>query len=300
MRERIRGYSDAVLEDARAAGRIDAVADGLAGVAGLLETADDLRDVLTDPGVEPHVRRAVVQDLFGGRVDGDAVRLVGHVIDADRAPDLPDDVTWLATRSAALRDHRREIGVTTVGRHAALERSEGYATSVLEGVRGQDALSELEDQLFRFERALDASPELTEALTSRDLPVEVRSGVVADLLADRTLEATRRLATYLTRIGRPRDYVELLQALVARIGEEAHRRVAVVRSAVALTAEQEARLSTALSRIVGQQVDVRVTVDPTVLGGFVATIGDTVVDATVRHRLDLLRERLTLPEATTI
>jgi F-type H+-transporting ATPase subunit delta len=42
---------------------------------------------------------------------------------------------------------------------------------------------------------------------------------------------------------------------------------------------------------------VRVIVDPTVLGGFVATIGDTVVDGSARHRLDLLKERLEMPEA---
>ncbi|MST34633.1 hypothetical protein GHK86_18130, partial [Acidimicrobiaceae bacterium USS-CC1] len=115
MRERIRGYADALLEDAVASGRIGAVADGVAGVAALLAASDELRDVLTDPGVASHTRRAVVQDLFGGRIDADAVRLVQHVIDSDRAPDLPDDVAWIATRSAAIRDHRREIGITTVG-----------------------------------------------------------------------------------------------------------------------------------------------------------------------------------------
>ena len=47
----------------------------------------------------------------------------------------------------------------------------------------------------------------------------------------------------------------------------------------------------------GQRVEVRVVVDPSVLGGFVATIGDTVVDGSVRHRLDLLKERLVLSEA---
>jgi F-type H+-transporting ATPase subunit delta len=44
-------------------------------------------------------------------------------------------------------------------------------------------------------------------------------------------------------------------------------------------------------------VEVRVTIDPAVLGGFVATIGDTVVDGSVRHRLDILKERLVMPEA---
>ncbi len=33
-------------------------------------------------------------------------------------------------------------------------------------------------------------------------------------------------------------------------------------------------------------------VDPSVLGGLVATIGDTVIDGTVRHRLDQLKEQI--------
>lgn len=255
--------------------------------------------MLTDPGVAVLDRRAVVEDLLGGRVDGGTVRLLGQAIDVGRAPELPDDLAWMVSRAVALRDGRRELGTTTVGRHAALERSGGYASAVLGNLPDRDVLSEVEDQLFRFERAIDASPELTEALISPVLPAEVRAGVVDELLARRALEPTRRLAGYLTRIGRPRDFVELLQALVARVGLEADRRVAVVRAVVPLTTEEESRLAAALSRVVGQQIEVRVTVDPSVLGGFVATIGDTMVDASVRHRLDSLRERLTLPAATT-
>ncbi len=298
MREAIRGYTDAVLEEAAGAGRLGAVAEGAAALGELLGSSEELRDVLSDQGVPTQVRRAVLADLLRDRVERDVVRLVLHAVEHDRASELSGDVLWVAARAAAVRDSRRESGPTTLGRHAALERSAGYATAVLEGL-GVDTLSEVEDQLFRFERAIDASAELAAALTSRELPAEVRSGVVSDLLADRALEPTSRLATYLTRIGRPRDYVELLRALVERVGEEADRRVAVVRCAVALSSDQEARLAAALSPAGGPPVDVRVIVDPSVLGGFVATIGDTVVDASVRHRLDLLRERLTLPEATT-
>jgi F-type H+-transporting ATPase subunit delta len=60
--------------------------------------------------------------------------------------------------------------------------------------------------------------------------------------------------------------------------------------------QQQARLAESLERALGYQVDVRVSVDPTLLGGFVANIGDTVVDASARHQLDLLRERLVMPE----
>ena len=55
---------------------------------------------------------------------------------------------------------------------------------------------------------------------------------------------------------------------------------------------QVQRLATALGRATKKNIEVRVVVDPTVMGGLVATIGDTVIDGTVRHRLDQLKETL--------
>jgi len=43
---------------------------------------------------------------------------------------------------------------------------------------------------------------------------------------------------------------------------------------------------------VGKPVDVRVVVDPSVLGGLVAQVGDTVIDGTVRRRLDQLKQAI--------
>ena len=51
------------------------------------------------------------------------------------------------------------------------------------------------------------------------------------------------------------------------------------------------RLATALGRATGKDVEVKVIVDPTVLGGLVARIGDTVIDGSVRHRLEQMKER---------
>ena len=67
--------------------------------------------------------------------------------------------------------------------------------------------------------------------------------------------------------------------------------VAEVRSAVALTDDQKARLAAALKASApASDVDVVVVVDPTVLGGIVTQIGDTVIDGSVRPRLTQLRE----------
>ena len=56
--------------------------------------------------------------------------------------------------------------------------------------------------------------------------------------------------------------------------------------------DQRERLAKALSRALDKQVEVKVIVDRSVMGGLVARVGDTVIDGTVRHRLDQLREVL--------
>jgi F-type H+-transporting ATPase subunit delta len=303
VRERIRGYTDAVIEDASPGG-VAELADNLAGVRDLLADSPDLRLVLTDSGIPAHARRGVLNDLLSGRVSANAMRLLVFCIDADRAAEVVDDIDWLATRVAASRDGLVAFGEGVLGHHAALERIDGYATAVLEAIQDQGlvarvasqlthrTLADVEDDLFRFQRIVAGSKELSEALTSRDLLPPVRRSVVEDLLGSKAAPATVRLAGYAATVGRARDYLGLLDALVERVGQETQRRIASVRAPVQLSDEQQTRLADALSRLVGQRVEVRVIIDPSVLGGFVANIGDTVVDGSARHRLDLLKERL--------
>jgi F-type H+-transporting ATPase subunit delta len=73
---------------------------------------------------------------------------------------------------------------------------------------------------------------------------------------------------------------------------EANKEVAEVRSAIPLTDDQRKRLAEALGEATGKQVEVKVVIDPTVLGGAVATVGDTVIDGSVRTRLDRLKNAL--------
>lgn len=295
MRERIAGYADAVVEGAQ---QIDALADDLRGVHVLLQSNGDLRAVLSDPGVPAHVRRAVMTDLFTDRIQPDALRVLAFAAESDRATEFVDDVSWLAARAAAARDGLRAVGEGPLGRHAAGERLDGYASARLEGVADAGGLGEVEDEMFRFMRVVDGSSELRGALTNRDVPHEVRRSLVSDLLSAKATDVTTAMATYATGVGRARDYLALLSELVDRVADEGNRRIAEVRAAVEMDEDQRRRLGDALKRLTGREVDVRISVDRSVLGGFVATIGDTVVDGSARHRLDLLKERLLMPSAT--
>ena len=295
MRDTIAGYAEAVVEDAARTRGEAILADELAGIRDLVRRAPDLRVAVSDPGVPAPSRRGVFDDLLAGRVGESARRLVGYAIEADRAMELPEDLSWLASRAAAARDGLVSIEAGPFGRVSAGERLGGYATAILQSV-DRHVLGEIEDELFRFVQVVSGSDQLRGVLTSRDVPVGAREGLVTSLLRGKATEQTLRLATYTVRVGRPRDYVGLLHEVIARVGEEANRRIADVRAPVELDDDARRRLADSLGHITGRQVEVRVSRDPSVLGGFVATIGDTVVDASARTRLAQVRERLVAPE----
>jgi len=65
-----------------------------------------------------------------------------------------------------------------------------------------------------------------------------------------------------------------------------------VRSASAPTPKEEADLRAMLEKKVGAKVDIDITVDPELIGGFVAKIGSEVYDASVSGKIEKFRESL--------
>jgi F-type H+-transporting ATPase subunit delta len=171
-------------------------------------------------------------------------------------------------------------------------RIEGYARALFEIARAEGNLDEVEDELFRFARNLESSDELRGALTDEQIPVEKRQAIVEDLLGDRTTQTTVQLVSMVVGAGRGRDLPAIIDALVQRASNAKSLEVAEVRSAIPLTEDQQTRLAAALANATGKQVNLKVVVDPSVLGGIVATVGDIVIDGSVRTTVDQLKARL--------
>jgi F-type H+-transporting ATPase subunit delta len=304
LRQSIRGYTDGLIALAArpASGgtpgwaALATVTSDIVAVRAVLAESEDLRRALSDPDIPLAARRGILHDLFGSRIDAATLRVLDFILGADRATESVDDLEWLSERLNAAAKRLEPVGDIVLGTKAAEERLDGYAAALLETVHGAPALTALEDELFVFSQAVAGSEPLRQALTDREVPAPIRRKVVSDLLAGKAGAITASLAEYATQVGRPRDFEAFLGLLIDRVAAESNRRLADVRSAVELDDGQRAALATALGRAVGREVEVRVTVDPSVVAGFVATIGDTVVDGSARHQLELLKERLVSPE----
>ncbi len=175
---------------------------------------------------------------------------------------------------------------------AAADRNDAYASALFEVARAEGNLERVEAELYEVARAIDGSDDLRSKLTDQALPVELRQGIVEDLLGDRTQPVTKALVSFVVGSGRARDLPAIIDLMVHRSADERSEAVAAVRSAIPLDDDQQRRLADALSKRTGQKVSVKVSVDPSILGGIVATIGDTVIDGSVRRRLEQLRESL--------
>ncbi|MGZ6982969.1 MAG: ATP synthase F1 subunit delta, partial [Ilumatobacteraceae bacterium] len=171
-------------------------------------------------------------------------------------------------------------------------RIEGYARGLFEIARAEGTIDEVEDELFRFARSYESSDELRNALSDEQIPAAKRQAIVEDLLGGKVTPMTTQLISMVVGSGRARDLPAIVDKLVARASSAKNLEVAEVRSAIALTPDQETRLAAALANATGKQVNLKVVVDPSVLGGLVATVGDTVIDGTVRTRIEQLKSRL--------
>ena len=174
------------------------------------------------------------------------------------------------------------------------KRNEGYAAALFEIARAEDSVDRVSDELYRFSHVLERSEVLRDSLGNNTLPADARMAVVEELLGggNNVSRITIQAVSLLVALGRIRDLPEITTSLLARVANERSRAVAEVRSAVPLNDDQRTRLTEALGTMLGQPVDLRVIVDPAVLGGIVARVGDMVIDGTVRHKLELLREAI--------
>lgn len=170
--------------------------------------------------------------------------------------------------------------------------NDAYGAALFEIAKAEGNLDRVEDELFRVARTLEGNDELRMTLTDMTIPVERRQKVVEGLLGAKASPVTVALVSFVVGVGRTRNLPDIIDRLVAMAAEERKEAVAEIRTAFPLDDEHRIRLAEALGRTTGKRISIKEVVDPTVLGGVSATIGDTVIDGTIRHRLEQLREAL--------
>jgi F-type H+-transporting ATPase subunit delta len=249
-----------VVQGAPSANDLDALPGDLFAVVDALDSSVTLRRALTDPGTAEEGRRQLVHNLLDGRVSKVAAQIVADAV----------GYRWAGGRTLA----------------AALERQAVRAQLMVAERQGN--LEETEDELFRFARVVESTPEVRDALSDRGVDVVGRRQLVRDLLQGRASETTVVLASRAVA-ARDRTFAHTMEGFVSLAAAQKNRVVATVRVAEPLTDEQRTRLRAALARQAGREVMIQEILDPGVLGGVRVELGDEVIEGTVAARLESAR-----------
>jgi len=172
------------------------------------------------------------------------------------------------------------------------DRVTGYAAGIFEIARAEDQLERVQNELLQIARAFRSSDELRDSLSNPQLPADRKSAIVNGLLENRASELTIAFVNFLVGLGRASSLPDIVDELAETAAAAVNREVAEIRTAVDLDPATVERLVAALARQTGKRLEPKVIVDPSVIGGIVARVGDTVIDGSVQKRLSGLREAL--------
>ena len=212
----------------------DRLGEELFAVAGLLDSEPGLRRTLSDPAREGRAKAALAETLLTGKISATALSLVITLVGA----------RWSAPGDLA--DAAEQLGVL----------------AIIEGADREDGLDDLEDELFRFGRVVNAEPDLRVALSSPFAPPERKRELVDALLRGKVSQATLRLVTQAALHPRGRSLDTSLEEYARMAAERRERLLAEVHVAIALTAEQRGRLAAALADTYGREVHLNIVLDP--------------------------------------
>jgi F-type H+-transporting ATPase subunit delta len=160
----------------------------------------------------------------------------------------------------------------------------------------QVALRDGELDGWRDDLALAADilgrPEVQPVVDSPAVPSADRLAVVGKLLEGRVRPGAIRLVSLLVQRGRAREIPRVSEQYQRQLN--AHRAVVVatVTSAAPLTSDETAEIRTRVEAMAGSTIDLHTAVDPALLGGLTVQIGDRLLDASIRGRLERLRDQL--------
>ena len=240
--------------DASVASKVSA---DLLAIVTVLDSSIALRRALTDYARDAASKVELSKTVFSGVQSENAFTLLSTMV----------GLRWSSPRD--LGDVLELLGVE--------------AASV--GVEKASQLDQLESELFAFAQIVAKNPELRATFALRSTSEVKKSDLVSALLSGKALQASIDLISFLVDHPRGRNLESGLNEFADVISARKARLIAHVVSANPLTSEQTTRLTSALTKMMGHEIRVNVSVEKEVVGGLSIRIADELIDGTLIARL---------------
>jgi F-type H+-transporting ATPase subunit delta len=167
-----------------------------------------------------------------------------------------------------------------------------YATALFRAANKAGIIDQVESDLGLVSYTIESSPRLAKVLRSPQIPRDVKRDILRAIFEGKVHEVTLSYL-FLLVDKRREEAMTATEAVFVELANEARGIVVVdVTSAIELTRQEENRLREKLSVRTGKRVELVVHIDPSVIGGMIVKIGDTLIDGSIRGQLIALKEKM--------
>ncbi|TET40870.1 MAG: ATP synthase F1 subunit delta [Dehalococcoidia bacterium] len=173
---------------------------------------------------------------------------------------------------------------------ARITSGKRYAQAAFELAVERNELQSWQESLKRIAE-ITADTKLVAWLESPKIPFDVKKGLLEERLGE-VYALALNLACLLVSKGRLRIAGNILREYDRLLDAYYGIEHADIVTALPLDEEDKQRLSRQLGEMMGRKIVIDAQVDPSVVGGFIAKIGDTLIDASIRNKLEALSKSL--------
>ncbi|OGO61191.1 MAG: ATP synthase F1 subunit delta [Chloroflexi bacterium RBG_19FT_COMBO_48_23] len=165
-----------------------------------------------------------------------------------------------------------------------------YAQAVFEIALERNKLKEWQSDLRKIARLIQDT-EFASLIENPKLPFELKAKLAQEILGKINPMALNLVYILITK-GKLKDAGQLADEYERLLNDHHGIKTAEVTTAIALDNTERERLSHHLEAIIGKKVRINTQVNPDILGGFIARIDDSLIDGSIRNKLEMLKKSL--------
>jgi len=169
---------------------------------------------------------------------------------------------------------------------------ESYAEALFQIARSEETLDRVEEELTRLNKSLDSNAELREFLSNPQISSEGKKSSLFQIFGGKVSPITLHWVNMVVDQGRQRRLPAIIEAFFTLARDAREKVTAEVITSVPLSEDQTNRLAQELSKVTRKRVFLKPMVDESILGGVIVKIENKVIDGSVKHRLQEMKNEM--------
>ena len=168
-----------------------------------------------------------------------------------------------------------------------------YAKALFAVGKEQENYEEYNQALQGLAELYVSKPEVADALTNPLYPMDIREKVMAGMI--KSMGVDKVMGNFLNLLIQKKRVVilpEIAEGFQAMVDEEKNISHGNVISAFELSAELQENVQKTLEKLTGKKVKLTTSVDPSIIGGIIAKVGDLVLDGSIKTQLAGLKDSI--------